>query len=57
MCFNTHVFEIIIEINNYICQKYIHYQFRLFGLFPKLGQWAPHDLTSEQKKGSKAQKN
>jgi len=57
MCFNTHVFEIIIEINNYICQKDIHYQLRQFGLFAKLGQWAPHDLTSKQKKRIKSLEN
>ena len=32
-------------------QKAMHYQFKQLGLVPKLGQWIPHDLTLEQKKG------
>ena len=30
-------------------QKGKHYQFNQLGLVPNLGQWVPHDLTSEKK--------
>jgi transposase len=31
-------------------QQAIQYQFKKLGLVSKLGQWAPHDLTVDQKK-------